>query len=239
MKPSPWLLGFGMILLCVPVEAKPHKHPPAPAGTPYPEAAPSVDPSALPSVSLQPFLDTHVGRVLAPLGQPGMDQPEVLASLKSAYADGMAAAPAARKPAYQLAQRICDALSGVMLERQKAVAALAGATSTHSSENVQPRGGRREGSAEVQSTNEFFVNAQKNDWNRRAGELRQNIVALSQQERAVERQINAAPAPAAPAAPAASLATPAPSGGADATPAPATPAASTPSVSAPPGATRR
>ena len=235
------LLGLGCgALLAVPVQAKPHKHHnnnAQPAGTPYPEAAPFVDPSALPSVSLQPFLDTHLGRVLAPLGQPGMDQPEVLTSLKQSYADGMVATPAPRKPAYLAAQRVCDALAGVVVERQKAAAALAGATSTHSSENVQPRGGRRDGQVAVANTNEFFVNAQKNDWNRKAGELRQNVMGLYQQERAIERQVTTAPVPGA-ATPAPAGVPVAPGGDAPTTPVPATPAVPTPSVSAPPGASR-
>lgn len=208
-------------------QAKPHKNHPAaaPAGTPYPEVAPIVDPSALPSVSLQPFLDTHLGRILAPLGQPGMDQPEVITSLKAAYADGLAAAPAARKPAYQAAQNVCDALAGAMAERQKAAAALVGATATHSSETVQPRGGRKAAQAETQATNNFFVGSQKNDWVQRSGVLRQNIMAMYQREREIERQLIAAP--------------PAPVGTASPAPTPAapmTPAAPTPSMSAPPGA---
>ena len=221
------LVAFGW---CGPVQGKPHKKnhsPAAPAGTPYPEAAPIVEPGALPSASLQPFLDTHLARILAPLGQPGMDQPEIIASLKAAYADGMTAAPAARKPAYQVAQNVCDALASAMTERQKAAAALVGATATHSSESVQPRGGRRFAQVETQDTNNFFVNSQKNDWVQRSGTLRQNITALYQREREIERQITAPPAAPGTAA------SPAPGGGTVVPTASVAPTAPTPSVSAP------
>ena len=238
------LVCFGVFGWLLTAHAKPHKKPqPAPAGTPYPEAAPSVDPSALPSVSLQPFLDTHLGRVLAPLGQAGMDQPEVIASLKASYGDGLAAAPTTRKPAYVAAQTVCDALAGAMVERQKAADALVGATATQSSAAVQPRGGRKVGQVENQQTNTFFVNSQKNTWVQRAGVLRQNIAALYQRERATEQQIITV----ATAAAAAAKGTPSPAPGTEAAtpaapavaPAAATLAPPTPSVSAPGAADHR
>ena len=236
---------LGLCFCLVPVQAKHKKHhngqpddgpTPAPqtaVPNAAPEAAPSVNPQELPAVSLQPFLDTHLATILAPLGQAGMDQPEVITSLKAGYVDGQATAPPARQPAYLAAESVCDLLTNAMAERRQAAAALVGSTVTHSSEAVQPRGGRAAGNAGVRATDDFFVNSQKAAWVQRAGQLRQNIMLVYQQERAVERQIllaaNAAATPAVPGGPVTS-GTPGP-----AAPAPATPAAPTPSVSAPVG----
>ena len=232
-------LCLGLCLFLVPAQAKHKKHhngqpddgpTPAPqtaVPNAAPEAAPAIAPEAMPSASLQPFLDLHLAKILAPLGQPGMDQPEVVTSLKAAYGDGLATAPAARKPAYAAAANVCDTLTSAMTERRQAAAALVGSTATHSSEAVQPRGGRAAGNATIRTTDDFFVNSQKASWVQRAGLLRQNIMTAYQRERAFERQIP--PAPDAGAAPGT------PTTPANPALAAATPAAPTPSVSAPVG----
>jgi hypothetical protein len=219
------LFWLGVLLLAWParVEArKKHKGQPTPAplATPSaeppplpPEAAPQVNPNAPPSASLQPFLDTHLGTILAPLGVSAFAQSELLASLKAGYADAMAAAPASHKPAFALAQAVCDALTGAMGERQNAVSAMRGALATRSTEAVQPRGGG-EAVASARDTDDFFIESAKNNWTQRATVLRQSITAIYLRERAIERQIGvwnppAAPAPApasAPSGPAAALA---------------------------------
>jgi hypothetical protein len=155
-----------------------------------PVAAFAVRPEASPSVSLQPFLDTNLGNILAPLDSPGFTQPEVIASIKAAYADGLAAAPAVRQPAYQAAENVCDAVAAAMDERRAALAALRGATATHTTEVNQPLGGTDFGKDEAKRRDDFFTGSQKNAWAQRADILRKNITALYLQEREIERQTN-------------------------------------------------
>ena len=222
MKPfsGPLLLCLGVCVFSSSAQAKRKHHPPAtpaplatPAAEPAPlpaEAAPSIRPDAPPSASLQPFLDTHLGSILAPLGSSACVQPELLAAMKASYADGMATAPATHQPAYRLAQNVCDALAGAMTERQNAVSALRGALATRSSEAEQPRGGG-EAVEKARGTDAFFLETQRNNWIQRAGVLRQNVTALDLRERAAERQVGvwSPPPPAALAgAPAAVEATP-------------------------------
>ena len=214
----------------MPALAKHKKHgepPPAPLATPAPEppalpaeAAPAIRRGAPPSESLQPFVDTHLGKILAPLGDPAFAQPEVLASMKAGYADGLASAAEPQKPAYQLAQTVCDALAGAISERQTAVTALRGALATRSSEAEQPRGGG-EAIARARDKDTFFVESQKNNWVQRAAALQQNIAALYLRERGIERQAGAWPtatpvpptgAPTTAATVAAAAPTPAPDG---------------------------
>ena len=135
-------------------------------------------------------------------------QPEVVASIKAGYADGMNVAPDARKPAFQLAQSVCDALSGAMTERQNAVAALRGALATRSSEAEQPRGGG-EAVAAARDKDAFFIDSEKNTWVQRAAVLRQSITAVYLRERAVERQAGPWDPPSAAATPSVSALPPA------------------------------
>jgi hypothetical protein len=149
---------------------------------------------------LQPFVDAHLGSILAPLGVSAFAQSELIAGMKASYADGMAAAPDARKPTFQLAQSVCDALTSAITERQNAVAALRGALATRSSEAAQPRGGS-EAVEKARDRDTFFNQSQQDSWTKRAAALRQNISTLVLRERAAERQIGAwSPAPKAPPA---------------------------------------
>ena len=205
----------GVFALSSPAFAKHKHHAPAtpaplatPAAEPAPlpaETAPTIRPDAPPSASLQPFLDTHLSSILAPLGSSACAQPELLAAMQAGYADGMVAAPDTHKPAYQLAQNVCDALASAMTERQNAVVALRGALATRSSEANQPRGGG-EAVEKARETDQFFVETQKNNWTQRAGVLRQSITALDLRERAVERQVGVWSPPAAAATAPATLA---------------------------------
>ena len=214
-------LLVGLLVFSTPVQArrKQHASPPGadadlstpapePAALP-PEAAPRISPDAPPSVSLGPFLDRHLTKVLAPLGQSAFAQPELLASMKASYADGMATAPANHKPAYVMAQGVCDALNGAMTERQTAVAALRGALATRSSEADQPRGGG-EAVAKAKSEDQFFIDSQKNTWIQRSELLGKNITALYLREREIERQIGAWAPPPPPPAPTPVAVAPAP-----------------------------
>ena len=211
MKISPLLLlvCFGLFASASPLLAK-KKHHDQPSPTPVPAGDPAARADDLPSVSLQPFIDAHLGHILAGLGDAAFDRPELLVSMKAAYADGQAAAPAIRKPAFQMAQAICDALAAAMSERQQAVAALKGSTATESSQSEnQPKGGRKANRSDNKHSDTFFADGLRNTWSQRADVLRKNIMALDLRERDLERQAIAAAAAAA-AAPAAASAVPTP-----------------------------
>ena len=168
----------------------------APLAATADEAAPKVGLDTPPSASLQPFLDTHLDKILVPLGESAFTQSEVITSLKAAYADGKAAAPDARKPAFQAAQDVCDALTGAITERENAATALQGALVTRTSEAAQPRGSN-EARERARNTDTFFADGQRNNWMRRATALRENINALYLRERADERQVGVWAPPAA------------------------------------------
>jgi hypothetical protein len=187
-------------------QAKKHKQPtPAPLATPSAEppplpaeVTPNINPELPPSVSLQPFLDTHLGEILTPLGVSAFAQPELIASMKASYADGLAAAPASHAMAYRLAEAVCDAMTSAMTERQNAVAALRGALATRSSEADQPRGGGEAVNA-ARDRDDFFIESAKNTWIQRATVLSHSITALYLRERTVERQVGPwTPPPPAP-----------------------------------------
>ena len=207
MPASCLLLGLSVFLFfsSSQVQAKKHKSPtPAPLATPAAEppplpaeAAPTIRPDAPPSATLQPFLDAHLSAILAPLGVSAFAQPELIASIKASFADGLAAAPPSHKPAFQLAQSVCDALTSAMTERQNAVAALRGALATRSTEAEQPRGGG-EAVAQARDKDAFFIESEKNTWIQHATVVRQNIINVYLRERDVERQIGVwFPTPAA------------------------------------------
>ena len=206
MKTPPILLlaYIGLSLSASPLFAK-KKHHDAPSPAPVPAGEVAARPEDLPSVSLQPFFDAHLSQILAGLGDAAFDKPEVIVSLKAAYADGQAAAPAIRKPAFQVAQSICDALTAAIAERQQAAAALKGSTATESSQSEnQPKGGRKANRYDNKHSDTFFADSLRNTWTQRADVLRKNITALYLREREQERQAIVAaattPAPAAPTA---------------------------------------
>ena len=213
-----WLLFSTVVLLIaatlvVPTSSARHRRLPnwvdpanIPAREPAPlpaETPPAINPEAAPSASLQPFLNTHLDQILAPLGTPAFAQGDVLASMKSSYAKALTVAPESRRPAYQLAVAVCEGLANAIEERCKAVKALEGSYDMRGSEAYQPRGG---GNATKQSNkNEaFFYDSQKNNWQQNADALRQGITALHQRERAAEAQAGEwtlPPTPAVVAAP--------------------------------------
>ena len=206
--PRLFLLCLGIFLFSQPHQVQAKSPPPSkPLATPVaeppplaPEAAPKISPDAPPSASLQPFLDAHLGKILAPPGAPAFAQSELIAGMKASYADGMAAAPEARKAAFQIAQSVCDAMTDAINERQNAVAALQGALATRSSEAAQPRGGG-EAVDKARDKDTFFNQSQRNTWMQRAAALRQKISLLVLRERNFERA--AGPWPSAPNAPSA------------------------------------
>ena len=189
--------GAQLVIAVPAAKKKKTKHAPdwvPPTATPAPEpsslpaeAAPVIDSAAPPSVSLQPFLDTHLDKILTPLGSSAFAQSELITGMRANYAQGFVAASDARKSAYRSAVILCNAMTDAIGERQKAVEALKGSYATRSSESVQPRGG----SDAVKKAGEgdaFFYNSQKASWTQRTTILRQGIVTLYQRERAAESQ---------------------------------------------------
>ena len=142
-----------------------------------------------PSLSLQPFLDTNLEKILAPLGEAAFTQTETLTNMKAGYADAQAQAVSDHQPAFQAAQALCDGLTEAIAERQTAVSALHGSLSTRSSEAAQPKGGAYEGGAKTKLGDTFFTTSQQNAWNERAGVLRKKISASYLRERALERRV--------------------------------------------------
>ena len=194
-----------------PAWTPPDKGPAAEHATLPAEAPPTVNPEAMPSVSLQPFLNTHLDKILAPLGQPAFVQAELVEDMKDIYTGALSAATEAHKPAYQMAGAVCDALTNAIEQRQKAVTALNGVYERRKSESVQPRGGKQ---AVKQSDKDeaFFYESQKNNWLQNAAALRQRITALYGRERTAETQAGewTPPVPVAAATPAPSVSVPAP-----------------------------
>ena len=203
---------FALSCLASSALAKSHSYQAAPLATLAPEPpplpteiTPKVDFALPPSASLQPFLDTHLAKVLTPLGVSAFNQPELIADLKAVYADAAASATAAHRPSFQYAQAVCNALANAMSERQAAVNALHGSLTTRGSEAAQPRGGAPETDTKNRLDDNLFVTSQLNAWNTRAEVLRKSIIAMNLRERDVERQEGGWPSP--PPAPSPSPAT--------------------------------
>ncbi|MGC3991030.1 MAG: hypothetical protein QM796_15390 [Chthoniobacteraceae bacterium] len=189
-------VGLGILALSAPSQlhadmlAKPSRPPaslPAEKSSDLPIAAP-------PSATLQPFIDSHLSKILTPLGTPAFDQSEIIASLKANYADGQASAPVARQAAYHQAQIVCDALIAAIEERQRNSAGAGGSMAARSSEAAQGWGGIQ-ATKRARDRDTFFTQSEQDTWLQRAATLRANIVQLDLQERAAERAAGAWPAP--------------------------------------------
>ena len=158
MKPLPrrFLACLGAVLFASPFHAdmaagRHYKQAPgwtAPSSGPAAESTPltteeppAINPEAAPSLTLQPFLDSYLDRVLAPMGTAAFAQSDLIAYVRDDYAGALPTAPEARRPAYQLAMAVCDALINSIAERQKAVDALNNVYQRRKSEAIQPRGG--------------------------------------------------------------------------------------------------
>lgn len=162
-------------------------------GKPYPKYQPPpanrpLAAGALPSSVLQPFLDSRLNIILAPLAGPGLKHPEAVADLRSAITDGMSKAPATQQPAFQAAISLCSVLSQAVDERQRATANLEGSQRPSSWPGTKHPAAR-----EAAQNNAFFANAQKTQWEQRAVQLRHQIEQLYAREREIERQVTATP----------------------------------------------
>ena len=88
-----------------------------------------------------------------------------------------------------------------MIARQHAVDAWRGSNATHSSEVIQPRGGRKVGRKERRSEDDFFRRSVGNDWTQQTDALRQKVTAFALRERALEQQVVSTPTPVPPVPP--------------------------------------
>ena len=158
-----------------------HKHQPPAANQP-------LAPGALPSAVIQPLLDARLNIILRPLDAPGLKHPEAVADLRSAIADGMSKAPAARQPAFQAAISLCDLLAQAVDERQRFVANLGGSQRPSGWPGLKHSAAR-----EAAQNNAFFANTQKTQWAQRSAQLRQQIEQSYSREREIERQVSATP----------------------------------------------
>jgi hypothetical protein len=118
------------------------------------------------------------------MGQPGLKHPEAVDDLKSSITDGMTKATPAKQPAFQAALVVCSVLSQAVDERQKAVANLEG-----SQVGAGRTGLAKHPKQDVESTNSFFANASRTQWDQRAAQLRQQVEQAYARERAIEAQV--------------------------------------------------
>jgi len=149
-----------------------------------PPANQPIAPGALPSSVLQPFLDARLNIILAPMGQPGLKHPEAVDDLRASINDGMSKAVPGKQPAFQAAIVVCNILSQAVNERQKAVANLEG-----SQVGAQRTGLAKHPKNDVSSTNAFFANVSKTQWDQRSAQLRQEAEQAYARERAIEAQV--------------------------------------------------
>ena len=179
-----------------------------------------------PSDLLALFFHNHLDRILSPIGQPNpVPLPRArVTQLREQFIDQGSKAPEPKKPMYEAAIAVCDAVSAAMDEREKAIASLQGSAAVHAPsdlgahrKDIPSRGGlgtamladttvRREAHDEAnrkqdaRQTDNFFTVQQKNQWTQRALQLRQQIDGLAARERDAERAAeqsisgNAAPA---------------------------------------------
>ena len=155
-------------------------------------------------------MSAHLNEILAPLDAKGFTQPQQLVDLKQAMADGLAQAEPAKKPTYQAAIAICDALANADAERQNAVTSLSNSGAVHAptdagairKDHVGPVELQREKQEQKQrnqqgaKTDTFFATNQKNQWVTRAAQLRDGIQQAYAREREMERTSVATPATA-------------------------------------------
>jgi len=183
-------------------------------------------PPPKPSDVISLFFHNHLDRILSPIGQPKpVPLPRArVTQLREQFIDQGSKAPEPKKPMYEAAIAVCDAVSAAMDEREKAIASLQGSAAVHAPsdlgahrKDIPSRGGlgtamladttvQREAHEEAnrqqdaRQTDNFFTVQQKNQWTQRALQLRQQIDGLAARERDAERAAeqsisgNAAPA---------------------------------------------
>src|SRR5438067_8114335 len=86
-----------------------------------------------PSDVLSVFFHNHLDRILSPIGQPKpVPLPRArITQLREHFIDQGSKAPEPKKPMYEAAIAVCDAVSAAMDEREKAIASLQGSAAVH------------------------------------------------------------------------------------------------------------
>jgi hypothetical protein len=171
------------------------------------------------------FFRNNLDRILSPIDQSVPLPRARVTELREQFIDQGSKAPEPKKPMYEAAIAVCNALSAAMDEREKAIASLQGSVAVHAPsdlgahrKDIPSRGGlgtamladatlRREANEEAnrkqeaRQTDNFFTVQQKNQWTQRALQLRQQIDRLAAREREAERETEQTIAPSsAPAA---------------------------------------
>ena len=138
--------------------------------------SPAAAVPALPSVQLGRFLEAHLDKMLTPIGADKkvvVDKPRVeIVTMQGSFADGMAKAPATRKPTYQMAITVCQTLAQAVDEREQALASYLSVKPVYLTHQ-----GRTYLDAKVEER-----------WDKRALEIRQTILSLYSREREIEAQ---------------------------------------------------
>ena len=197
-----------LVILALPasLQAKHGKHngqgkaPPA-------EAAPTPSDQA-PSIILSQFINAHIGEILTPLGAPGLKQPELIPELKEAFATSASQSLDQKKPAYNAAMDVCEAMDEAENEREAAADGVKvsemvhGNTSLGAGAQVNPgaqgwvnnlialrreKKQQRALNQKAAQGDSFLDAAQKSDWEKRSKELRAGIFQLYSKECNIER----------------------------------------------------
>jgi hypothetical protein len=179
---------------------------------------PAPQPAHKPSDVLSLFFHNHLDRILSPIGQPRpVPLPRArVTELREQFANQWSKAPEAKKPMYEAAVAVCDAISAAMDEREKAIASLQGSAAVHAPSDLgahridhpkrwtydweREQHEEENRKQEARQTDNFFTTQQKNQWAQRTIQLRQQIDRLYAREREAERApqepvaANAAPA---------------------------------------------
>jgi hypothetical protein len=152
------------------------------------------------------FFRNNLDRILSPIDQSVPLPRARVTELREQFINQGSKAPDAKKPMYEAAVAVWDAISYAMNERQKAIASLQGSAAvpapsdlgahrTDLSRNpwiadlqLQREGHEEQNrKQEARQTDNFFTIQQKNQWMQRTLQLRQQIDRLYAREREAER----------------------------------------------------
>jgi hypothetical protein len=92
---------------------------------------PAPEPPQKPSDLLSMFFRNQLDRILSPIGQPIPLPRARITQLREQFANQGSKAPEAKKPMYEAAIAVCNAVSAAMDEREKAIASLQGSVAVH------------------------------------------------------------------------------------------------------------
>jgi len=198
------------VLVCVSLTAlastavadgKKKKSPPPAPAPPTAVPVPAYTPPC--SEQLSKFLGAHLNAIVAPFDGTGFDQPQAITALKDSFAAEMAQAMPAKKPIFQAAIAVCEAMAHADTERQDVLASMVGSTTVHGVTDLgnirRDHPGWNESDREVREQKDrnqkaaqgdaFLTASRKTQWATRSAQLRQGIEQLYAREVAIENQI--------------------------------------------------